>query len=444
MPVLDAGHTARAVPLTFFSRQYEVLGRAPSFRALFLGTLASGIGTYLAVIALIVDVYDRTESGAWVAALLIVEFLPVLVIGLLLGPLVDRLPRRSLMIGSDLLRAGVFAALPFAPNALAIVVLAGVAGFATGFFRPAVYAGMPNLVEEGDLPRANALLQAIENLTWMLGPLAGGAILSVAGPDVNYAVNAATFLVSVAFLARIPARRLQASVGSTEGHFRDLREGFRVVRSSRALVTVLVVWTIVMVGNGHMNVSEVVLVKEALGGGDFGLGLLMAASGLGLVVGSLAGGAWIERRRMAEAYSASIALMALGAGLTAISPNVWVAVGFLIAFGIGNGVAGVCNPVLVQRGARDEVRGRAFTVIMSVNAAVLGLAMAGAGPFTDAVGPRWVWAFTAGAYAIAAAAAIVLARPIQAPQTVEGVVPVTVVPGGAPQAVQTGEPTEPV
>ena len=79
--------------MSLLRRQYEVLGRASSFRALFFATLASGIGTYLAVIALIVDVYDRTGSGAWVAALLIVEFLPMLFIGLLLGPLVDRLPR---------------------------------------------------------------------------------------------------------------------------------------------------------------------------------------------------------------------------------------------------------------------------------------------------------------------------------------------------------------
>jgi MFS transporter, DHA3 family, macrolide efflux protein len=418
--------------VTIFRRQFELLRSAPPFRALFLATAASGIGTYLALIALIVDVYDRTGSGAWVAALLIVEFLPVLVIGLTLGPLVDRLPRRTLMIGSDVVRVGVFAALPFAPNALTIVVLAGVAGFATGFFRPAVYAGLPNLVDDAQLPQANGLLQAVDSLTWLVGPLAGGAILAASGPDPNYAVNALSFVVSALFLLRIPAGRLQAGTGSAEGHLRDLRAGFRTVRSSRALVTVLVAWSIVMVGNGQVNVSEVILVKEAMDGGDFGFGVIMATSGLGLLVGALVGGAWVERRRMAEAYGSSIALMALGAGLTAISPNVWVAIAFVTAFGFGNGVASVCNPVLVQRGASDEVRGRAFTVIMSVNAAALGLAMAAAGPFTDAVGPRWVWGCTAGIYALAAGAALVLARPIRGPEHVE-VRRVTVLARGAAQ-----------
>ncbi len=80
------------------------------------------------------------------------EILPAVLIGLLLGSLVDRLSRRGLMIGADLLRCAVFCALPFAPGAAAIVALAFVAGIGTGFFRPAVYAGLPNLVSDDDLP----------------------------------------------------------------------------------------------------------------------------------------------------------------------------------------------------------------------------------------------------------------------------------------------------
>jgi hypothetical protein len=94
--------------------------------------------------------------------------------------------------------------------------------------------------------------------------------------------------------------------------------------------------------------------------------------------------------------------------------------------------------VLVQRGAPDEIRGRVFTVIISVNSAVLGLAMAAAGPLTDAIGPRWVWGLTAGAYALAAAVGLVLARPVRGPERVE-VMPVTVMASGAPQA---GRPPE--
>src|SRR5206468_2519577 len=109
-------------------------------------------------------VWDRTHSGTWVGALLIADFLPVILIGLTIGPLFDRLSRRGLMIGADIVRFGVFCALPFAGSAAQIVALAAVAGLATGFFRPAVYAGLPNLIEDAELPSANSLLHSADAL----------------------------------------------------------------------------------------------------------------------------------------------------------------------------------------------------------------------------------------------------------------------------------------
>jgi len=428
------------VAVRVLHRHWALLRSAPSFRALFLATVGSGIGTNLATIALIVDVYDRTGSGTWVGALLLVEFLPIPIVGILFGPLVDRLPRRALMIAADLVRLAAFVALPFAPGPGTIVALAAVVGVATAFFRPAVYAGMPNLLDERDLPQANSLLQAADNMTWMLGPLLGGAILAVASPDVNYLVNAATFLISALFLVRIPERRLQAAVASTQGHLEDLREGVRTVLGSRPLVTVLLAWSVASVAIGFVNVSEVALVKESLDAGDLWFGVVMTLSGLGLMVGSLVGGELLERLPMAQAYGLALALMAVGAGVAAGVPSIWLAAVFVTLLGFGNGVAGVCNPLFVQRGAADHVRGRAFSVIMSANAGVLGVAMAVAGPFTDSAGARWVWAAAGGVYGLAAVLGFWLARGIAAPEPLPEVEPVTIAAAGAPAAVPATEP----
>lgn len=397
------GSSALAGPL-------GLLGRAPGFRLLFLAALGSGVGTMLAVIALTVDVYERTGSGAWVSALLIADFLPTIAIGLLLGPLVDRLSRRRLMIGADVVRLAAFLALPFAPNAGTIVALALVVGFANGFFRPAAYAGMPNLVDASDLPRANSLLQATDNLTWLLGPLLGGALLAAFGPEIPYLVNAATFAVSAALIIRIPARLLASEEPLSRGHWQDLAEGFRVVLRSRALMTVLVAWTIVMGGNAAVNVAEVFLVRDAFDAGNLELGLMMGGAGAGLVLGSLLAGPLLERRPVGLVYGASIATMAVGFGVAAVAPSVWAALPCVVVSGMGNGAASVCNPLLVQTGAPDRVRGRAFTVVMSVNFVVLGLGMAVAGPLTDAVGPRWLWGGAAAVFAVAAAVAWTLGR----------------------------------
>ena len=132
----------------WISRRQLAPLRVPGFRFLFYSTLASSLGTLVAAIALAIDVKDRTDSGVWVGAVLIVEFLPTIVVGLFFGPLLDRLERRSLMIGADLTRVAVFCALPFATSPGVIVALATVAGLANGFFRPAAFASVPNLVPE--------------------------------------------------------------------------------------------------------------------------------------------------------------------------------------------------------------------------------------------------------------------------------------------------------
>jgi hypothetical protein len=130
-------------------RRRLALLRESRFRLLFFATFASGLGNWLAVVPLQIDIYDRTHSAGGRPATRR-ERLPGC-FGVLLGPLVDALSRKGLMICSDLGRLAVFVALPFVGSAAWIVALAAVAGVGTAFFRPAVLAGLPNLVADDDL-----------------------------------------------------------------------------------------------------------------------------------------------------------------------------------------------------------------------------------------------------------------------------------------------------
>jgi len=399
-----------AASSTTLRRQFDLLHRAASFRLLFFATLASGIGTWLAAIALTINVYDLTGSASWVGGLLIADFLPTVAIGLFFGSLVDRLRRKRLMIGADLVRLAVFAVLPFTSSPTAIVVLAGVTGAANGFFRPAVYAGLPNLVEDADLSYATSLFQTADNVTWGIGPLIGGALVGLSGPHLAYWVNAVTFGVSALLLSRIPQRALQSAQALSSGHFQDLADGFRAVLRSPALLAVLIAWSLAMFGNAAINVSEVVLATVTFDSGAFGFGFIAAAAGIGLTLGSLGAPVQVERFRIAKVYAVGIGLMAAGALAAALSPDVWVASVFVLVFGLGNGTSGVCNALLVQRGAPDVVRGRVFTLIMSINYLVLAVGMVAAGPLTNVHGARWVWVVAAGLYAVAAAVGYALVR----------------------------------
>ena len=148
-----------------------------------------------------------------------------------------------------------------------------------------------------------------------------------------------------------------------------------------------------MLGDGAINVAEVALAKVSLDAGDVGFGVLVGAGGLGLTIGSFV----VRRpRRQARRSAASTSTASPDGGRLrargASRPTIYVAVPARRARGFGNGAAVVCNALFVQRGAPDELRGRAFTVIMSLE---LRRARRGHGrapaALTDALGARWVW-----------------------------------------------------
>ena len=392
--------------------------RYDNFRLLFFATLGSGVGTWMATIALTVDIFDRTDSTWWVAALFIVTFLPSVIVGLVAGPLVDLLSRKRLVVAADLVRLAVFCVLPFVGTPLAIIVLAGVAGTANSFFRPAVLAGVPNLVAEADLAGATSLLQATDWLATAIGPILGGAIVGWSSPDVVYWINAGTFLLSALLLVRIPARFLQSEQGITRGRLHDLRDGFALFKQSRALVIVLVAFGLTMLASGLVNVSEIFLAKRSLGSDDFGYGLLWTASGIGLVAGSLITGAIVGRRRPLRVYPLGFLPWAAGTTGAALAPNVWVAALAMALSGFGNGVTFPMTVLIVQEHTADRLRGRAFTLIISAHNALLGLAMFAAGALTTAVGARWCFAVAGVLTASGGVTAYVLARGVRSPSAV--------------------------
>jgi len=391
--------------------QAQLLGRLGT-RRFFLAAFASSAGTWLAFVALAIDIFDRTQSSAWVGALLAAEIIPTAVLGLTLGSLLDRLPRRSLMVVADLARTCVFAALVFAPSALVIVILVGVAGIATAFFRPAVYAGLPNLVSDDELPAANSLMQTVEGSTSVLAPLLGGVLVAAFGPTTCYLLNALTFLISAELLFRIPARAFQARRAETRGLLRDFLDGVALIRESRAVLTVFVSWSVAALAFAAANASEVAIAKDTLGAGDIGFGLLIGSMGAGVVAGAFTAPILLGFRPFAAVYGAGFVLMGASFVLVASAPPIAVAAFALAAAGFANGWLMTANGLLVQRGAPDELRGRAFTLIISTNFLVLSIGYFFAGALADAHGPQLVWVIAGGILLVASISAVLLARPL--------------------------------
>jgi MFS family permease len=118
----------------------------------------------------------------------------------------------------------------------------------------------------------------------------------------------------------------------------------------------------------------------------------------------------IDRIGTTRAYTGALLVMAIGFGAGAAAPNVWVAAACCVVGGVGDGVAIVCNALLVQRGAADRVRGRALTLVMSVTYVLNGAGTVIAGALVHVTGSRWIWAGGGVSFVLAAVAAFSLVR----------------------------------
>jgi len=156
-------------------------------------------------------------------------------------------------------------------------------------------------------------------------------------------------------------------------------------------------------------------VRGSYGAGAFGFGLMWTAAGVGMVAGALLAPGWIARHELRRVYPWVLAVFAAGIAATSVASTVWVGVVPMAVAGVANGAAIVCNIGLVQRGAPDAMRGRAFTLIISVNYALMLVALLAAGPLTNALGGRWVAALAGATLGVATVAGTLLVRRVAAP-----------------------------
>jgi MFS family permease len=381
-----------------FTAQFAIIGMREhrAFRKLFVARLISALGTWTAFFAVRIALYNQTGSAWWVSILLFAELVPGVILGIAVGPLIDRWPRKRMMVLSDLGGALCFGVLPFVNSPAGIVAVSAVAGFAAAFFRPACYASIPNLVRGDSVVAANALVQGAENLSTLLGPVIAGVGIVLLGSDTVYALNAVSFLVSALLIVRI-GREFQSRVLARIGraHWREVKSGLALVRNDHHLSSLFLIWSWATLAYTGVNVAEIVLTTDAYGAGNVGFGVFVAFSAAGILLGNVGAFWFIKRLTVYGGYRASFLITAAGVAICAVSPNLAIGCVGALIFGIGNGIGLVCNITLIQQVVSDDRRGQIFAVLGSLVQTFTLIGTLAAGPITVAVGPRMMWGISA-------------------------------------------------
>lgn len=356
--------------------------RHRDFRWLLAGLSVSSAGDWLYNIALVVYVFDQTQSTGWVAAASVARLAPYVLLSAYGGVIADRFERTLVMIGSDLVRAllmlgmGLVAALN--GPAVLVVALAVAVTASTTPYLPAATAMTPSVVGEQDLAAANTITGFVENVSIIVGPVIGAAILVVGDPATAFVLNALTFLVSAICVSQV--RRRSAPGGSTQEEAstrQRMREGVAAVSSSSSVALLVAFGVVVSLLYGTDTVLFVMLAEERMGTGPEGYGYLLAALGLGGVLAVTITNRLAASPRLVTVLAVSTAMYCLPTAALVLVHDLPGTFALQVVRGVAVMVVEVLSITALQRAVSPEVMARVFgiTATLEVSGLLLGVVL---------------------------------------------------------------------
>lgn len=361
--------------------------RERDFRLLFTGTAITTIGDGLAGIAIafaVLDIGSATDLGIVFAVRQAAEAL-VLVLG---GVISDRLPRNLVMVGASTVQGVAQAATAVAVlggwgSIAAIVAFQGLYGVGAGLVIPAEIGLVPQTVSPDRLQQANALQGLSRNLTRILGPALGGALVVAGSPGVALGIDALSFLICAVILQRIriPPRPEGAE---QEGFLHELRAGWTAFRSRTWLWASTILFGIGNLAFTAWIVLGPVVAKADLGGAG-SWGTIVAIGGGGAIAGSVIAMRIRPKRPLVACTIAAVPL----AGQTlvlAVAPSVWL---LSVASFVGGAAVAVHLTLwftLFQREIPEHLQSRVSSYDVLFSFVLMPIGFACVGPVTDAIG----------------------------------------------------------
>lgn len=361
------------------------------FRLLWAGQTVSLVGDGITTIALAWQTYELTRDPVALSLVLLARSVPMLVLLLIGGAMSDRLPRRAVMLASDVVRGATVGAIALlsAGGILEVwhlVVLAAVFGAADAFFQPAYSAIFPELLPKSLLVQANSLTSATRPVTLFLaGPALGGLLVGVLGSAAAFGADAATFAMSAACLLGMRSRPGRGAGDRTI--LAEIGEGLRYTRRTRWIwVTLVSAAVTILFVEGPFHVLLPFVVADRLGGGAAVFGFVSAAEGVGaLVAAVITGQLGVPRRRVTTMYFAWTASCVF-IGLIGVAPGVLGAAVFSGLSGAGFQVGTVIWATMLQQLVPSRMLGRVTSLDWLVSLSLTPLSFALAGPVAGRIG----------------------------------------------------------
>jgi MFS family permease len=359
--------------------------RHPNYRLFFSGQSISLIGTWMTRIATSWLVYRLTGSALLLGIVGFAGQIPSFVLAPFAGVLVDRWNRHRLLVVTQIL--ALLQSLAMALLALTglikiwhIVALSVFQGLINAFDMPARQAFVVEMVDRReDLANAIALNSSMVNVARLLGPSIGGVVIAAVGEGWCFMIDAISYLAVIASLLLMSLSPRSSRQTSNANIFQQLREGWTYTVNFAPIRNVLLLLALVSLVGMPYTVLMPIFASQTLHGGPNTLGLLMAASGVGALIGAM----FLAARKTVLGLGKFIPLMAgtFGVGLVTVSFTrvVWLALVLMVVTGLGFMVQMAVSNTVLQTIVEEDKRGRvmSFYTMAFMGTAPFGSLLAG-------------------------------------------------------------------
>jgi MFS family permease len=332
-----------------------------TYRHLFAAQVIALLGTGLMTVALGLLAYDLAgaDAGAVLGTALAIKMIAYVGLAPVAQALADRLPRRRLLVGLDLVRAAVALCLPFVTEVWQIYLLIFVLQAASAGFTPTFQATIPDILpDEEAYTRALSLSRLAYDLESLISPVLAAALLTVIGFHDLFAGTVAGFLASAALVVSVTLPT--ATPGPRRGIWDRTTRGLRIYLATPRLRGLLAINLAVAAAGAMVIVNTVVIVKARFGLGEAEVAWALAAFGGGSMIAALGLPRLLDRIADRPVMLAGAAVLVLGTGAGALLPGYGALLALWLAIGAGYSAAQTPSGRLLRRSAHAEDRPAVF------------------------------------------------------------------------------------
>ncbi len=381
-----------------------------NYRTFFIGQAVSLTGTWMQSVALAWLILQLTGSATWLGIAIALQTLPVLLLAPYGGLIVDRVDKRRLLITTQAIATAQALTLGLLTvtghiTMTWVLVLSVALGLINAIDNPGRQAFVREMVPPELVRNAVSLNAVLVNVARAVGPAVAGVLIATTDVGVCFLVNAVTFVAAIGAYLLMDRAQLTPTEPVIRGPG-QLREGLRYVRGEPELLVPLLMMALVGTLTYEFQVTLPAFATETFGSSASGLGLMVAAMGLGAVIGGLVSAGRHASGIRTIVVAASV--FGIATAVTALAPTIVVAAGCLVATGAASIWFLSTGNTTLQLIAAPEMRGRVMSLwtVAFIGSTAIGGPLIGV--VAERAGPRW--ALGLGAAAALAAAGLGLRR----------------------------------